>query len=230
MAAAKAQKETPRNTSLEQFLSSFTSALPRAKTETLLKYFSRLNGMLGHPEQLYLHLNTLSAEVTKTITQRESAGNPEACAALIQQALRIYVDAIQAQNAKLPKPNFEWFRRIEGFELEDLTDEQLRSLQSTLAYQLQIHSQTYGDPRKIRNLVKQSWVEQVLLKLTNILNAVNEEIRLRDLGPQNPVETVQPPSETVAQDSASEGRSVAEMPESAQEPAEHVASRAKERR
>jgi hypothetical protein len=226
MAAPKPQKEPPRNTSLEQFLSSFASALPRAKTETLLRYFNRLDGMLEHPEQLsremldkhYLLLNNLSAEVSKNITLRARAGDPEACAALIHQTLRIHVDAIRAKNAELPKPDFEWFRRIEGLELESLTDEKLRSLQSTLAYQLQIHSQTYGDPRKIKNWIKQSWVQQVQLKLKNLRNAVNEKIMLRGLGPRNPVETVQVPSETMPQDSASEERCAAEKPESAQDP------------
>jgi hypothetical protein len=98
--------------------------------------------------------------------------------------LRIHVDAIQAQNATLPKPDVEWFRRIEGLELESLTDEKLRELQNTLAYQLQIHWQTYGDRRKIKNWIKQNWAEQFQLKLKNLLNAINEEIMLRGLGPR----------------------------------------------
>lgn len=225
MAAPKPQKEPPRNTSLEQILFSFASALPKVKTETLLKYFNRLNGMLEHPEQLsremlgkrYLLLNNLSVEVRKNIKQRLRTGDPDPTAALIQQALRIHARVIRARIAKLPKPTFEWFRRIEGVELESLTDKQSRSLQQTLAYQLQIHSQTYGEPRKIRNLIKQNWVEQVQLKLRNLLNAVNEEMMLRERGPQNPVEMAQVPSEITAQDNASEGRSTPENSESAQE-------------
>jgi hypothetical protein len=146
MAARKPQKEQPRNTSLEQFLSSFAWALPGAKTETLLKYFSRLNGMLEHPEQLsremldkhYLLLNNLSAEVSKNIKERVRAGDPEASAVLIHQASSIHVESSRAQIAKLPKPDFEWLRRIEGLELESLTDEKLRSLQHTLTYQLRL--------------------------------------------------------------------------------------------
>lgn len=226
MAAPKHQKEPPRDTSLDQFLSSCAAALPRAKTETLLKYFNRLIGMLEHPEQLsremldkhYLPLNYLSAEVRKTIKQRARAGDPEPSAVQIQQALRILAEVIRAQISKLPKSDFEWLRTIEGLELGSLTDESLRSLQNTLAYQLQIHSQTYGEPRKIKNWIKQNWVEQVQLKLKNLLNDVSEEMMLRGLGPQNPDETAQVPSEIMAQDSASEGRSAAEKPESAQEP------------
>ena len=192
MAAPKPQKEPPDNTSLEQFLNSFASALPRAKTKALLKYLNRLIGMLEHPERLqremldkhYLLLNNLSVEVSKNITQRAKAGDREACAALIQQTLRIHVDAIQAQNATLPKPDVEWFRRIEGLELESLTDEKLRELLNTVAYQLQIHWQTYGDRRKIKNWIKQNWAEQFQLKLKNLLNAINEEIMLRGLGPR----------------------------------------------
>jgi hypothetical protein len=226
VAVSKPKKEPPHNSSLEQILSSFASALPRVKTQTLLKYFNRLIRMLEHPEQLSeemldkhsLLLTYLSVEVRKNIKQRVRAGNPEPSAALIHQALHIHAKVSQARIAKFPKPDFEWFRRIEGLELESLTDEQSRSLQKTLAHQLQIHLQTYGDPRKIKSLVKQSWVEQVHLKLKNMLNALNEEMQWRDLGPRNPVEKVQLPFEIVAQGSASDGRCAQEKPESAQEP------------
>jgi hypothetical protein len=226
MAAQKPQKEPPRNTPLEQLLSSFALALPRAKTETLLKYVNQLIGLLEHTGQLstemldkqYLLLNNLSAEVRKNIKQRARASDAEPSTVQIQQALRIYSEVIRAKIAKLPKPDFEWLRMIEALELESPTDEKLRSLQSTLAYQVQIHSQTYGDPRKIKNWIKQNWVERVQLKLKNLLNDVNEEMMLRGLGPQNPDETAQVPYEIMAQDSATEGRSEAEKPESAQEP------------
>jgi len=162
MAAPKPQKEPPRNTPLEQLLSSFALALPGAKTKTLLKYVNQLIGLLEHTGQLsremldkqYLLLNNLSAEIRKNIKQRARASDAEPSTVQIQQALRIYSEVIRAQIAKLPKPDFEWLRMIEALELESLTNEKLRSRQSTLAYQVQIHSQTYGDPRKIKNWIK----------------------------------------------------------------------------